>query len=106
MTLLEFLRARLDEDAATAQANADSCQSGFLVKRMMALVESDQRVIDECAVWCEELDRLTESPGPVASVRAEAYHLADRYEVAMSVLRAMADRHKDHPEYQQKWRSS
>lgn len=106
MTLIEFLRARLDDDAASARAALSSSGLGFLARRLLAMVESDRLVIDECAVWCDELDRLAENPGPMASLRADAYSLSDRYEVAMSVLRAMAERHREHPEYRREWRSS
>lgn len=136
MTLVEFLRARLDEDADAAKRVRQpyrlyACDDGCLEEpvrisdlygprdgeyeqwdgedrlpnhhnswalvydptRVLADVAAKRRIVDECAYWCEKTESGVDYPA-----------LADRFEVAMGVLRLLALPYADHPDYDEEWR--
>lgn len=129
--LIAFLRARLDEDeqwASTASEYAsehwrvDDDEETLLLydpmpeepgmgktlggrvvahiarhdpARVLREVQAKRAVIAECAWWHDRVNAREKHPMPC---------LADRFEVAMSVLRALATAYNDHPDYRENWR--
>lgn len=103
--LVEWLRAQLDDDegAINLWADADvfydtSGDTGdyaqrFDADRMLAEVDAKRRIIDECAYWHDKVEAGEHYPA-----------LADRFEVALSVLRLLALPYAEREGYRPEWR--
>lgn len=67
--------------------------------RVLREVEAKRRVVDECAYWEAKVQEAAADPTVIPYPS-----LADRYEVAFAVLRALGTAYADHPDYREEWR--
>jgi hypothetical protein len=67
--------------------------------RVLREVEAQRKVLDECAYWQQKTVEAAADPSIIPYPS-----LADRYEVACAVLRALGTAYADHPDYRQEWR--
>lgn len=67
--------------------------------RVLAEVEAKRRVVDECAYWEGKVQEAAADPTAIPYPS-----LADRYEVARAVLRALGTAYADHPEFREEWK--
>lgn len=88
MTLVDFLRGRLDED----EANAYDCEcvvgGGWSEARTLAEVKAKRAIVDEFQMW-------SDAPNPDAAVVWNALK---------PVVRALAQPYADHPDFRPEWR--
>lgn len=93
MTLVEFLRARLDEDEERLDAIDHPQAPAGNMARERREVEAKRRIVDE------------HPRGTVyAFIREGPYCLADDEVFPCATLRALAEVYADHPEYDESWR--
>lgn len=97
--LAAFLRARLDEDAAEAEADealAHEQATGWLPERVLRDVAAKRRIIDEIVPVIDELDALLESERGSGAYKTSGE--SDR------LLKLLALLYADHPDYDEEWR--
>lgn len=113
VTIVEFLTARLDEDAArfdeVAEAEAESCRNDGM----------PDTTADEIKEYWLSLGEKTEWPRHLREVEAKraivALHTGDNDEPCQSwagnytyepcaTLKALASVYADHPDYDEKWK--
>ena len=125
--LVQFLRARLDEDEKTARhatqgpwvdelghpirggyelrfiiaQQAQRWNSQHIARhdpaRVLAEVEAKRQIIDECAYWIGKINSSATDKYPYPN-------LAERGEVVLPVLTLLALPYADHPDYRDTWR--
>lgn len=104
MTLVEFLRARLDEDEVTAREAAEHgegvyhspLQARFWSPRVLAEVEAKRQIIALYRVSRDRDQWMQNAIGDAPLKAATAAYL--------EVLKRLALPYDDHPSYQQDWR--
>lgn len=115
MTLTEFLLARIADDEASANDGFETaphrpecawrelegitgdgvCSCGYPA-RVLKQCAAKRRIVEEAQYWERRVaQQWQEIPQP---------DLGGRYEVAMSMLRALAIAYVDHPDYREDWR--
>jgi hypothetical protein len=122
--LIEFIRARLDEDEAIAQRNtgdsglsdglgypdyrtytdddtaaADAFIHHFPASRMLRAVEAKRRIVN----WCAEVvgGRDLSEYGSFGLLRDDSHALA--VTLAVETLRNLTSEWSDHPDYRKEW---
>jgi hypothetical protein len=103
--LVEFLRARLDEDEAAAKAwlpfgNPDTAQREHIARhdpaRVFREVEAQRQFLD-FAVRTRDLAERQPTEGQARELRA-------KWAAYLTALKFGALRYADHPDYREEWR--
>lgn len=119
MELVDFLRARYDEDAARQQdiwgqwhhkdceavpqvlypdRETGACDCG-VPARVLAEVDAKRAVLTECMYWYDKVNASATEKYPQPDLGA-------RFEVAMNVVRALAIEWRAHPDFNPAWLSA
>ncbi len=102
--LVEFLRARADEDEAEARAMIEGAPPGYgkasggalrNPHRVLAEVDAKRRIVDHAERWAQTLHA---TPEGWTDEGCTVYRMAMEW-----TLRNLATPHADHPDYQQEW---
>jgi hypothetical protein len=107
MTLVEFLRERVDDDEEGCAHDFETANEEWYAERMLAECEAKRRLI-EIAVgpWDEEtIDRavrLNQRGSTVVDEDGEEEEVAEW--TTTRLLRAVAAVYADHPDYQPEWK--
>jgi hypothetical protein len=98
--LITFLEARLAEQAPADTEDARKSIAAHTAMQQarhdnaIKQAQSTRKVVDECAYWVGRATVRELHPMPC---------LADRFEVAMTILRQLASTYAGHPRYRSEW---